>query len=88
MACAVDAEAPPPPELSIAWQCKRWGTLPSAGGYFDQDYGLVHTMSVLSNIFDVVTRLRNLKGAQIHSLSSGERRVIKWVLDQGISING
>ena len=45
-------------------------------------------MSVLSNIYNTVIRLRNMKGAQIHQLTTPERRVIKWLLDEGLLNNG
>ena len=47
----------------------------------DQDYSMMHQMSVLSNVYDTLTRLRGLKGAQIHGMSSSERRLIKSLRD-------
>jgi hypothetical protein len=88
VSCAESPDAPPPPELIAAWQCQKWGCLPEAGGYLDQDYGLMQRMSVLSNIYNTVIRLRNMKGAQIHQLTTPERRVIKWLLDEGLLNNG
>jgi hypothetical protein len=80
----VDGESPAPPELSLAWQCKRWGCLPDTGAYLDQDYVLLRRMTALSNIYDAYSRYRNLQGTQIHSLSENERRVLRSLKDMGI----
>ena len=75
---------PLPPDLRLAWDCQRWGALPEAGGVLDQDAGLMDRMAALSNVYNVVDRLRNLQGAQIHNLTTSERRVIKWLRDEDI----
>lgn len=71
----------PPPELTLAWKAKKYSALPMAGGLFTQPYALLHKMDVFSNVYSIVGRLQNLTGANIHKLSDGERRVIKWLRD-------
>ena len=83
----IDSGEHPPPELEIAWQCEHWHTLPEAGGYLDQDYGLMYKMTVFGNVYHTVGRLRTLTGANIHSLTDTERRLIKYLLDEGM-MNG
>lgn len=40
-----------PRELVTGLQCKGWGTLPRAGGYYDQPAKLMHWMTHLVNIW-------------------------------------
>jgi len=80
----VDHNAPPPPELSLAWDVERWGTLPDAGGLYDQDAVLLHRMNVFSNVYKVVTRFRSAEGAQIHMLSHSEKKLIGELRKQGL----
>ena len=63
---------------------KKYGALPKVGGVLDQNYSMMHQMSVLSNVYDTLTRLRGLKGAQIHGMSSSERRLIKSLRDMDL----
>lgn len=42
---------PPPPLLQQAWQIKRWGALPEAGGLRDQPAGLLARMAILLDIY-------------------------------------
>ena len=48
--CAEDKDAPPPPELVLAWRVERWG----AGSVFEGaiPVKLLTRMSVLSNIYN------------------------------------
>ena len=80
----VDESEAPPPDLVLSWRCERWGALPDAGGILDQDYATMHRMTVLSNVYNAMSRLRNAKGAQIHNLSQSERRIIKSLMDEGL----
>ena len=62
--------------------CQRYpGALPEAGGLMDQDYSLMHRMAMLSNTYDVISRMRNMQGAQIHQLTISERKMIRWLHD-------
>lgn len=47
-----DTDARPPAELRIAWDIKRWGALPEAGGLLDQPAGVLRRAGVLSDIYD------------------------------------
>lgn len=58
--------------------------LPDAGGVLDQDYGLMYRMRSLQNIYRTVSRLRNLKGKDIHSLTDSERRLLRGLRDLGL----
>ena len=49
--CAVDKEIPPPPLLSLYWQCQRYGALPEQGGLYDQPAGELERMTQLYNIY-------------------------------------
>ena len=80
----MDGEAPAPPELRLSWQCERYHSLPEAGGYLDQDYALVTRMGSLANVYSAYAHYRNAQGAQIHSLSVSERRVLRYLKDTGV----
>lgn len=71
-------------ELQVALDCRRWDTLPDAGGYLDQDYQLISRMGALMNVYNVLTHMRSLRGNQIHSLTDGERRVLRVLKDLGL----
>jgi hypothetical protein len=77
-------EEPLPMELRMAWQCERWQALPEAGGLSDQDYRLMNRMSAFANVHGTIARLRDLHGAAIHSLTGGERKLIRWLMDAGL----
>jgi ABC-type phosphate/phosphonate transport system ATPase subunit len=85
---AVDGSASPPPELRLAWACEKWSCLPDAGAYLDQDYQLMNRMTVFSNVYNVYSRYRSMQGAQIHSLSDGERKILRFLKDAGVLFNG
>lgn len=80
--------APPPSELRLAWGCKRWNAQPEAGGYLDQDFVLDMRMTAVSNIYDALTRMRNLPGKDIHKLTENERRILRGLIDLGMIFNG
>lgn len=87
MAAVVDSiveGAPPPGELRLAWQCQRWGALPRAGGIYDQDYKTMMLMGATLNIYNSVTRVRSLKGKEIHRLNDAERKVLRVLMDNKI----
>ena len=83
MECATHGE-PPPAELRQAWECERWKTLPEPGGLNDQEYSLLTRMAVLDNVYSTVHRFRNLHGEQINYLTTSERRLIRYLIDQGL----
>lgn len=80
---AVDGNAPAPPELQLAWNCERWKCLPEAGAYLEQEHSLMMRMNVLNNIYGAYSHYRNAHGAQIHSLSESERRILRALKDDG-----
>lgn len=41
-------------------------------------------MVTLENIYNVVTRVRNMQGEQIHQLTSQERRVLASLREMGL----
>jgi hypothetical protein len=76
--------APPPAELSLAWDCQRWNALPDDGGVYAQEWILVYRMNVFTNIYDTIMRVSNMYGEQIHQLTTGERRIIRWLRDEKV----
>lgn len=81
---AVDGDAQPPPELRLAWECDRWHCLPEAGAYLDQDYALMTRMSALTNAYNAYSAYRSAQGAQIHNLSEGTRKILRYLKDIGV----
>ena len=80
----IDNGEPPPSDLRLAWDCKYWNTMPEAGAYLDQDYFLLSRMRALSNVYNVISKLRNMKGAQIHQLTDSDRTILKMLVDLGL----
>lgn len=74
----------PPIELTLDWLCERYRSLPEPGGIFEQDYKLIKNMAKVDNIYSAVNRMRNLHGEAIHSLTTGERRIIRALIDMGV----
>lgn len=82
---AYGEDIPPPDELHILWLCNRFpGSLPETGAIFDQDSVLINRMNVLGNVYSAVSHAANAVGEQIHTLNNGERRIIKWLRDEGL----
>lgn len=81
---AVNDAAPTPADLSLAWQCQRWGCLPDAGGLLDQDHVLLSRMTAALNVYNTLEQVRNSHGAEIHRLTSGQRTLIKYLMDEGL----
>lgn len=57
--------------------------MPVSGGMDRQNYRKMHTMTILLNVYDTVSHMRSLKGDRIHTLSDGQRRLIKFLLEMG-----
>lgn len=83
MAC-VDDDGPPPPELELSWQCKRWSTLPDDGNLYRQDAALMYRMAALSNVYDALSHMRNAYGEEIHTLTNEERAILRVLIDLGL----
>lgn len=81
---AATDDAPPPLPLEIGWQCERWHCLPDAGGLLDQDAQLMREIAACMNVYGTITRVRSLRGKQIHQLTERERRLIKYLRDEGL----
>jgi hypothetical protein len=79
----VDAGGPVPGELQLAWWCTD-GRLPDAGGVLDQDYALQVRLTAAGNVHRTLGRYRGLRGAQIHSLSGSERKLLGYLQRQGM----
>ena len=76
MGANIDKGAPPPKELVLGWDMEHWQALPDAGGLLDQDAGMMQRIRVLLNVHRVYSRLRNMKGDEIHKLTNSDRRII------------
>jgi hypothetical protein len=57
----IDGRAPAPPELRLAWHCKRFSALPEAGGILDQPAYLLDKMAMAENIHSAFTAYQNAK---------------------------
>ena len=77
---------PPPAELQLAWDCKRWGALLEGGGLLDQPYKTMTGMSMSISIYETIAYMKSLAGRDIHRLTDGQRRTIRWIQDQGINV--
>ena len=51
---AAENKGPPPPELSLAWSCAQWSTLPEPGARRDQRAGELERMTVAKNTYDAI----------------------------------
>lgn len=79
----VTENAPAPADLKLAWQCERWHTLPDDGGLYAQDYITMNRMTSLRSIYNAIIKIKSLKGTQIHTLSDGERNILRVLMDNG-----
>jgi hypothetical protein len=59
----LDSKSPPPPDLELAFACKRWNSLPEAGGLLDQPAGLIQRMTVAENIYNAFRAMVTAKNA-------------------------
>ena len=82
---AANSLGPSPPDLLLSFWCGD-SRLPDAGGVLDQDYITMQRMASLRNIYNAISRYSNALGEDIHRLSTGERRILRMVLDMGIEI--
>ena len=78
---AVKEGGEPPPDLLLHWACSRYHSLPAAGGVLDQDAITLKRMQSLANVYDAVSHYVNSSGVEIHSLTEGERRVLRQLKD-------
>jgi hypothetical protein len=50
----------------------------------DQDYGMIQRMNAAANTYSIITKVRGLYGAAIHSLTEPERRLIASLRKLGV----
>lgn len=53
----------------------------------DQDYKLLHTLAVLSNVYNAVSSWYNNTGERIHAITDHDRRILGALLQAGIDFN-
>lgn len=77
----------PPPELSRAWRCQGWQTLPRAGGLDDQPLALMLLMETAMYTYDAfITRSRTNPAGWLASyprLATFCTYVDTWRADRG-----
>ena len=83
----VDDGSHPPAELLTAWYCQRWGCLPEQGALYEQEFRTMYRMTACINIHDALSKMRNLSGKQIHTLTESERRILRVLVDNGLLFN-
>lgn len=49
----------------------------------DQDAKTMHTSRVIQAIYKTLTRMKNMKGDQIHNLTDGERKIVGSLRREG-----
>ncbi len=76
-------EVEPPAELKLGWYCGD-NHLPDEGGINKQDAGTMFRMRVCQNIYNTLSRYRNMRGEEIHSLTNDERIVLRTLKDNGL----
>jgi hypothetical protein len=79
VAAASNDDKEPPPILSLYWQCMKWGTLPRAGGMYDQDYRTLYQMNVLSRVYDAALAWRTSK-----DMTADQSKVFSWLHEIGV----
>jgi hypothetical protein len=67
-----------PPLLELFWRCQRWGTLPNAGGVYDQDYITMTHMGIVAATYKAVKARADFK------MTPEDERVIISLVQMGI----
>lgn len=86
LAAADFAENPkhkPPPELTLALQCERWGALPEAGGLYDQPAGLLDRMSASLNVYQAFDNWKSRKAG--HEKDWTDNNPKAWAVIQDVN---
>jgi hypothetical protein len=65
----------------LNWLCEKYGDLPEEGGILDQEYAVIHTMQVLSNVYNVVQKYISSYGERIHQLTEADRMLLRRLKD-------
>lgn len=72
-----------PRELATAIQCKAWGTLPLAGGLYDQPAGLMRRMTAALNVYTAAQAWKKAEWGSFH-----EKYPALWpIIQQAISLD-
>ena len=53
----------------------------------DQDYKLIRNMTACLNVYSALSHLHSAHGAQIHTLSDGEREILGALVRMGLLFN-
>lgn len=81
-ACA-DGNAPPPPELELAWQMEVYHALPERGGLRDQVAGELRRCNAASNAYRTMRAFRQSRDWAGWAQQNPEAyRLIAWILER------
>ena len=72
----------PPPELSIAFECLKFNTLPRAGGLRDQPQLLMRRMKIALNTYESVRAFRGAQDMKAEAFSkwqSANPKIVKFM---------
>jgi len=58
----------------------QWGTLPKAGGIYDQDYRTMYQMNLYSRVYDAALAWRKSP----KDMTEDQQKVFKWLNKIGI----
>ncbi len=83
VACAVKGDTPPP-ELKIIWRCQRFGCLPDAGGYMDQDVELMDKGVLYEDVYNLTRKWRAVRN--VKELTAEEARLFKLLRDWEVNL--
>ena len=88
-AVCADSDEPPPPELTLAWQAKRWGTLPEPGGLRDQIAGELERMAYALSAYEAITTFGAAGDkARWAAHNPGLDRMLGWILTERMRHGG
>lgn len=65
--------------LRAAFLAKRWGP-----EILHHDADAVHQMTAMISVYEVVARVKNMHGADIHKLTPGERVQLRMLKENGL----
>lgn len=63
----------------MAWQSKRWGALPDAGGLLDQPAGLIERMNYAENMYNA---FRMWKDGRAVDLAKQSPKLFDFVVEE------
>lgn len=80
-----DDDADPPDELYLYWICKDLGLTPSQA--MNEDYQTVSRMRQFAAVYNMIPRVRGLKGDEIHNIDPADMKLMDWLKETGV-MNG